>query len=202
MKTVGIFTRIDNFNNKEIHYVPSDVFYKLKNNVNVIFIPFGIEDTFDSIVDSLNFCDGIILPGGDDIYPIEIDVCKYLYEKNIPLLGICLGMQTMACAMGGLLDRLPNLNHKTNEIYAHKVKIKRDTKLYNLIRKKEIIVNSRHKDYVATCSSLKVSAKSDDGIIEAIEAKNKTFFIGVQWHPENLEDENSKRLFKYFINVL
>jgi len=202
LKTVGIFTRIDILNNKEIFYIPSDIYNKLKDKVNIILIPLSKNDTFDIVEERLNLCNGIILPGGDDIYPLEIDVCKYLYEKDIPLLGICLGMQTMAYAMGGTMDRLPNLNHKSEKEYAHMVKIMPNTNLAKLIRRPQIMVNSRHKDYIATCSNLQISAYSEDGIIEAIEEKNKKFFIGVQWHPENLKDENTNRLFRYFINML
>lgn len=202
LKTVGIFTRIDFLNDKEIHYIPSDIFYKLKSKVNVIIIPFAQNDSFDDVVEQLTLCDGIILPGGDDIYPLELDVCKYLYEKDIPLLGICLGMQTMAYAMGGTMGTLPTLTHKSKDEYVHKVKIVPNTNLAKLIRKNEIMVNSRHKDYISSCDNLKISAYSEDGIIEAIEDTNKKFFIGLQWHPENLNDENSNRLFSYFINML
>lgn len=201
MKTVGVFTRIDNLNDKSIHYISSDIFYKLKNKVNVILIPFALNDSFEDVVSRINLCDGIILPGGNDIYPLELDVCKYLYEKDIPLLGICLGMQTMAYAMGGTMEKLHDLSHKTKISDAHEVNICPGTVLEKLIRKNKIMVNSRHQDYISS-TTLTIGATSPDGIIEEVEDSSRKFFIGVQWHPENLNDENTNRLFSYFVNML
>ena len=62
------------------------------------------------------------------------------------------------------------------------------------------MVNSRHKDYVIN-TGLSIGATCN-GIIEEVEDKNKKFFVGVQWHPEDLDDENSDKLFDYFINKL
>ncbi len=201
MKTIGIMTRIDVLNNKSIHYIPSDIFYKVKDKVNVIIIPFRDKDKLQNIIHQINLCDGIILPGGDDIYPLELELCKYLYQANIPTLGICLGMQTMACAIDGTLGTLPNLKHKSKETYVHIVNIYQNSLLYKIIKEKKIIVNSRHKDYV-TNTKLSISASSDDNIIEAIEDQNKKFFLGLQWHPENLNDEYSHKIFDYFVDML
>ena len=201
MKTVGITMRIDEHNHKLVHLVPTDLIKILKDKVKIILIPFLENDTFDNILNYINMCDGIILPGGDDIYPLEIDLCRYLYDNNIPTLGICLGMQTMAVAINGTVSTLSSLDHKSYEKYVHKVKIYNNTKLHNILKAKEILVNSRHKDYIKT-TDLVISAISDDNIIEAVEGKNKKFFIGTQWHPENLDDENTQKLFSYFINML
>ncbi len=65
------------------------------------------------------------------------------------------------------------------------------------------MVNSRHKAYTDDPSLLKCSAYSDDGIIEAVEDKSKTFYLAVQWHPESLYkiDENHNKIFVEFIKV-
>ncbi|MBQ6840753.1 MAG: gamma-glutamyl-gamma-aminobutyrate hydrolase family protein [Bacilli bacterium] len=201
MKTVGVLTRIDELNNKSIHYIPSDIFYKLKDKANVIIIPFAMQDEFKDIISLVQQCDGIILPGGDDIYSIETELCKYLYENDIPTFGICLGMQTMACAIEGNLGSVGNLNHKSQETYVHDVTLKKDSIIHKIMNKDVINVNSRHKDCVVS-TKLNISAYSSEGIIEAIEDPNKKFFIGVQWHPENLKDEYSNKLFNYFISML
>ena len=201
MKTVGILTRIDKLNGKSIHYVPSAIIYKLKNKVKIKLIAFTLEDSFENIYDEIKNCNGIVLPGGDDVYPIELEVCKYLHQQNIPTLGICLGMQTMACAFNGNIGTLSTLDHKVPEGYVHDVVIDDKSFFYQIIKEEKIPVNSRHKDYVIN-TSLNIGAKSLDNVIEEVEDAKKTFFIGVQWHPENLQDKYTNRLFDYFISVL
>lgn len=199
MKTIGIMTRIDLHNDKKILYIPHDIYKKISNNFNVIIIPFDTNDTFEKIINNIKSCDGIILPGGDDIYELEIELVKYLYDNDIPTLGICLGMQTMAAALGAKF--LPNSlnNHKSKETYVHKINIKENSLLFKIINNKDIMVNSRHKDSIVN-PKLNIGALSDDNIIEEIEDTNKKFFVGVQWHPENLDDEYSKNIFKSFLD--
>ena len=164
-------------------------------------IPIGIIVDFDNepniefnkIKNIIDLCDGFILQGGSDYYDIDILITKYLYENNIPTLGICLGMQTMAMTFNGTMSEINNHNSK-NE-YVHDIKINENSKLYNIIKKDKIFVNSRHNSYIVN-TDLDISATNN--IIEAIEDKNKKFFIGVQWHPESIMDENSILLFNYF----
>lgn len=143
----------------------------------------------------INFCHGIILQGGEELNDLDIEITKYLYEKNIPVLGICLGMQIMGKAFNGTI--LNDANHDISKNYVHYVKIDKNSKLYNIIKKDYIFVNSKHKDRVS-------QTNLDDigycvNIMEALEDKEKDFFIGVQWHPEALDDEISDRIFKAFI---
>ena len=173
--------------------------------INVIYkyncIPIGIIVDFDNdpniefnkIKNIIDLCNGFILQGGSDYYDIDILITKYLYENNIPTLGICLGMQTMAMTFNGTMSEINNHNSK-NE-YVHAIKINENSKLYNIIKKDKIFVNSRHNSYIVN-TALDVSATNN--IIEAIEDKNKKFFIGVQWHPESIMDENSILLFNSF----
>ena len=116
-----------------------------------------------------------------------------MYEKYIPVLGICLGMQTMAYLFNGKFDKIDN--HNSLEKYVHNINIDKNSKLYKIIRKNKIMVNSRHNECI-TNTDLNVSSYSN--VIESIEDINKKFFIGVQWHPESLMDENSKNLFESF----
>ena len=64
--------------------------------------------------------------------------------------------------------------------------------------KENITVNSRH-NYAIKRTTLEISGHSEDNIIESIEDTNKKFFIGIEWHPESLENEESKLIFDYFI---
>lgn len=200
MKKIAIFTRKEVLNNKEILYIPKAVYDKFFKKVLIIVIPFDDNENYINKLSLLDDINGVVLVGGDDIYKFEYDLVKYLYNNDIPTLGICLGMQTMATAINGILGQLNNLEHKSKKKYVHYIDINEDSLLYNIIGKKQILVNSRHKDYVIK-TSLTVGATCN-GIIEEVEDKNKKFFIGVQWHPENLDDENTHKLFDYFINKL
>ena len=102
--------------------------------------------------------------------------------------------------MNGELGKLNNSKHKSKNEYVHDIKIDKKSLLYKILMKKEIKVNSRHQDYLIH-TNLTIGAKFKN-IIEEIEDKDKRFFIGVQWHPENLNDDNSDKLFNYFIKKL
>lgn len=169
------------------------------------FIPLGIIVDFENNSDNefiktkplIDLCSGIILQGGSDYYDIDIIITKYLHKNNIPTLGICLGMQTMAMAFNGNMGDINN--HKSDKLYVHNVDINKDSKLYDILKKDKIIVNSRHKSYIIN-TDLKISGQAN--IIEAIEDNAKDFFIGVQWHPETLMDENSILLFNNFFSSI
>ena len=157
----------------------------------------------EEIYKLLDYCDGIVFQGGDDFTQYEFNCMEYVYEKNIPTLGICLGMQLMGCFGGGEIVALNSLNHKNkNKKYVHSVFIKKDSKLYNIFQEEKIRVNSRHKETIIN-TKLDVVAISTDGLIEAVEDKNKKFFLGVQWHPESMTsyDILESRLFNYFVNI-
>ena len=158
--------------------------------------PIGIYPTnIDLFID---FCDGFILQGGDSFTNFDLDLVSKLYKLNKPLLGICLGMQTMGYFFNGKLNKCKN--HKSEENYVHKVNIIKGTLLHKILNKTSILVNSRHNDCIE-CTNLNISAISDDGIIEAVEDSHHKFFLGIQWHPETIMDENSKLIFQNFIDA-
>lgn len=202
-KKIGIISREEK-HFKQNYKVFNEEIIRVINKYNSI--PIGIivdfennsDIEFNKIKKIINFCDGIILQGGDDFYEIDKKIVKYLYEKNIPTLGICLGMQTMCMALGGEMDTLKNLDHCKDDFYVHQININKESKLYDIVKDQEIIVNSRHKDYIKH-TNLSVGAISNDYVIEEVEDKNKKFFVGVQWHPETIFfDKNSILLFNDF----
>lgn len=191
---IGIILRKNkNSELKDIYSINKEIFDIVKENNGHIL---GVYD-----IDSLKHCDGVILQGGNDFDDIELEIIKYLYDNDIPTLGICLGMQQMAIIKNGELDEIDNFKHLSSNKYVHDVNIDPVSKLYKILKSEKIKVNSRHKDKVVK-TDLDIVAYSSDGIIEAIEDKNKKFFIGVEWHPESLNDEYSNLLFKEFFDSI
>jgi putative glutamine amidotransferase len=113
-------------------------------------------------------------------------IYDFCLKKDIPYLGICLGFQVMT-------DKIEIVDNHYNKY--HKIYINKDSKLYKIYNKELLFVNSRHHYRVVKTNNF-ISAKSIDGVIEAIEVLNKKFIVGVQWHPEDLNDE---LLFNEFI---
>jgi putative glutamine amidotransferase len=148
----------------------------------------------------IDLCDGIILQGGTDYYEYDLESIKYIYEKNMPLLGICLGMQSIGVFFGGKLSPV-NKHNEVGKNYVHSVKIDKYSKLYSILGSEEIMVNSRHKEALINPTNIKVVGVSD-GVIEAVEKNGVLFLIGVQWHPEDMikYDEQSKKLFERFFD--
>ncbi len=160
-----------------------------------------------SIDKYLDMVDGVIIPGGFKVTPYDVYLLRRCIEKNIPTLGICLGMQLMSC-YGEDFKVFPiesNINHyqDSDDGYAHKVIINKDSLLYKIIGKEEISVNSFHRYHVTVNNKYIVNATSKDGFIEGIELPDQKFHIGIQWHPDisyNF-DSNARKLLNYFIDV-
>ena len=192
---IGIITRKSiSEEGNNINVVYSDIVKVLINN-NSIGVGLTLSNNYKELI---NLCDGIIFQGGDNPEEYDLDALKYAYEINKPVLGICLGMQLMGLLFDGVLTDIKN--HKKKLQYAHSVRVNENSKLYNILKTSYIKVNSRHKSVIKN-TKLKVVGLSNDGYIEALEATNKKFFIGVQWHPENMVNYDSKheKIFKSFI---
>ena len=150
--------------------------------------------------------DGLFIPGGDKITKYDYYVLEECLKRNIPILGVCLGMQLIAnykIDNFKLLD-VPNKKLHYKEDYvspAHSVTIDKNSLLYKILGKEEIMVNSHHLrcvDYTKECI---ITARSSDGVIETVELKDYDFCLGVQWHPEITisDDVNSKKIFACFM---
>ena len=180
-----------------------------------IIIP-PLADT-NVIINTLEQIDGLILSGGGDYDPHyageepdpklgeineerdlpELFITQLAYNRQIPMLGICRGIQTLAMALGGRVKQditdIATLNHSQQEersIPTHNVIIEKDSTLYMLYANQSTLrVNSFHHQAVCDCGEkFRVVAKSEDGIIEAMESREFKHIIGVQWHPECLDD--------------
>lgn len=179
-----------------------------------------IDIEINEIENIIKSVDGLILSGGPDLDPIhfnkvderdrcsidlrrdsiELKAIEIAIKKNIPILGICRGLQILNVYFGGDLitdipiDVINHLNHqqKIGDAY-HKITIERKTLLSKLIKSNEIDVNSNHHQCIGKISdNFLIGAKTDDGIIESIEFKdlNKHWIFAVQWHPERLDFES------------
>lgn len=186
---IGIILRNETLPSKnKILYTNEEINKKITKSNG---IPLGID--IKNINEVINLIDGFIFQGGNEYQKEEKELIEFLYKNNVPTFGICLGMQEIAEVFKGNLKRINN--HKNNN---HEINIRQNTLLYDIIKKDRIITNSRH-EWAVENTNLLVSASSSDNTIEAIEDKKKDFFIGVEWHPESLENEDSDNLFNYFI---
>jgi putative glutamine amidotransferase len=141
-------------------------------------------------------------------------VKKALENKNFPYLGICNGMQLLSVLFDGkLIQHIPDhqqyINHeqchaKGFEDYTtpyHDVNIEQNSQLFNIIQKKSIKVNSSHHQGVLSVGDqLRVVARSNDSMIEAVENPSHKFCLGVQWHPELHSSEVDKKIFEALIS--
>jgi putative glutamine amidotransferase len=206
-----------------------------------VLIPMSdIDESLETICSRL---DGLMLTGGGDIDPelygegattqlispdrlrdrTEIWLAKQAISNDMPLLGICRGLQVLNVACGGSLHQdiagqVPHAGQHRfappdhgREYLAHVVEVQADTLLANLIQGAEKVhasstlrVNSRHHQAIKEVGyGLSVVARARDGIVEAIEGPGRRFMLGVQWHPEDLvaRDEAARRMFEAFIRA-
>ena len=178
----------------------------------------------------LKTLDGLVITGGNnDINPslysentngsrniknkrtnFEIEIFKKFLKTSKPILGICGGEQLMNVATGGdLIQDIKasietNVEHEQtnprNEV-SHEVTIKSNSKLFQIINKDEIKVNSAHHQSVnKTGENFIASALASDEIIEAIEHIQHPWCLGIQWHPEFLITDADIAIVKDFIN--
>jgi len=157
------------------------------------------------VTDYVELCDGIILTGGDDpimehwgiaTHPkatkvhqqrqaFELALLEALKTVvDVPVLGICLGMQFIALQAGGSIEQhLPDVNGEIAQRHwgrrVHEVEGDIGAG----------VVLSHHRQAITDPGSLRVCASAPDGIIEAVRDDDRPFYLGVQWHPERTEDE-------------
>lgn len=157
------------------------------------------------------------LPGLGEVTPerdsFEILLVKGALRQKLPILGICRGIQVLNVAAGGsLIQHIPSeirrpLKHSQNapRSYAsHRVYLEKPSRLAEIMAGTLIRVNSFHHQAVREAApGFSVTARSSDGVIEAIEAEQYPFVLGVQWHPECMisGDRNSRALFKSFLEA-
>lgn len=178
----------------------------------------------DVIASTLEHIDGLLLTGGADINPLwtgeepvaelsninstrdlpELLATRLAYNRQIPILGICRGIQTLAVALDGkvrqhVTSEIKHSQDAPREELTHSVTIGDGTTLRGIFGGAgRMFVNSIHHQAVAAPGRrFRVSARAADGVIEAIESNEYKPVIGVQWHPEWLPE--GAPLFKWLI---
>ncbi len=148
----------------------------------------------------------------------ELTLARWAVSADLPLLAICRGIQVLNVALGGTLyqdiaSQLPDaLEHHRfrsrgyppND-QAHAVTVEPDSRLVAAMGATEVTTNSRHHQAVKVpASELVTVAHTADGLIEGVEIPKARFVVGVQWHPENLVDEDPamQRLFGSFVEAM
>ena len=166
----------------------------------------------------LRDCEGLLLTGGVDVDPalyneplhpmtqtpvpardaMELTLLRQALEHDIPVLAICRGLQLLNVCLGGsLLQHIDNGLHVAGEDGSawHEVSVEEGTKLHGVLGAKRVVVNSRHHQAVTPerlAPGLRITAMSDDGLVEGVEGLTQRWLVGVQWHPERLEDDGSE----------
>lgn len=173
--------------------------------------------------DDIKECSSLLLTGGNDIFPefyndwedgkdrtkykperdgFEFRIFDYALNYSLPLLGICRGMQLINVRLNGSLisdvESIRGTNHKKisdTEDRIHPVTVLGNTLLHEIVENKKGTVSSSHHQAIDRLGEdLMITAKADDGIIEAVERtdkKNKQFMLGIQWHPERMKDSSN-----------
>lgn len=145
---------------------------------------------------------------------LEIVLVQEMLKQNKPILAICRGCQILNVAAGGDMyqdlsaqferqEKLVQHQQKAPRWHAtHTVNIEENSKLYAILGVNQCKTNSFHHQAIKNpAPSFKITARSMDGVIEAIESETHTFAVGVQWHPEcmELDNQTSKKLFSSFV---
>ena len=180
----------------------------------------------EEIPELLSLYDGILLSGGGGLLPhikkmatlptlskqnptryeFEAELIKHAIKKEMPVLGLCRGHQMINEVLGGTIVNLSDKSHRQETPgtqVSHKILIENDTVLFSCINNEEVKVNSFHSQAIGRVGeNLKVTAYSNDKIIESIESTSSNFVMGLQFHPEfMLEDEKMMNIYKTFINA-
>lgn len=198
-----------------------------------VILPLHITD-IDALLDKL---DGVLFSGGGDIDPaifnqdsheatdgidperdtFEIALMRAAFERDVPILAICRGIQVMNVERGGdLIQDIPSqtpsekvhaqraVGAGEHDIFQTAVVAEGENPLVNAVGTGEVAINSFHHQALGRVpDSLEILARGDDDIIEAVYAPDASFALGTQWHPERLAAQHAEQqaLFDAFVTA-
>lgn len=193
-----------------------------------VLIP--IDREADRACGILNTIDGLIISGGNDVSPslygervtccgsldperdrYEMELLKKALEMDLPVLGVCRGIQIMNVFFGGTLHQdvvtdglyLHSILTNRRNVPVHSVVVEEDTLLGSILGSGKHWVNSLHHQAVKDLApALVASAKTEEGIAEGVELPGKKFVAAVQWHPEMMYDDDTQQgIFRAFLKA-
>lgn len=194
-------------------------------------IPVIVPPQPENAADIMENLDGIVLAGGDDCDPAlygeaphpsvepmdprrqknDLTLARMARERGIPTLGICLGVQVMNIAAGGKIIQDIDSQIATDIRHAsvpenrarHEVTIEQGTRLASILGARTYNVNSSHHQAIRSAGEgLRVTAQAPDGVIEGLEDPSHPFYVGVQWHPEDMPgEESATTIFRAFVEA-
>lgn len=187
-------------------------------------------DPFDS--SALDGARGLVIPGGGDIDPalygrqrhprthnvstrrdrFEMTLMSEAMERDMPILAICHGMQLLNVHLGGTLvqhladdpNRLDHDRDRPRAEWVHELEVEPDSLLGDILDDCPARANSHHHQGIDDLADgLRPIAWSEDGVLEAVEAADYSWVLGVQWHPETMApvDDCQMKIFRAFVSA-
>lgn len=168
----------------------------------------------DHDTDVIEVLDGLVLAGGADVDPAhygepaqprtvtrpqrdsgELALLRRALDDDLPVLGVCRGMQLLAIAAGGRLhqhlpDKLGHTRHNPEPgVYGEVTATFTPGSRIHTLLGDDAVVHCHHHQGIADPGSLTITGRADDGLPETLEDGGRRFVLGVQWHPEVTRDE-------------
>ncbi|SDP89614.1 gamma-glutamyl-gamma-aminobutyrate hydrolase family protein [Lentzea jiangxiensis] len=170
--------------------------------------------------ETIAFLDGLVIAGGADIDPAaygaerddrtgtpnpardetEFALVEAALKLDLPLLGVCRGMQVLNVALGGTLHQHVEGHNPAPAVFEHtEIEIAEGTALHGILGGRTTVQCHHHQSLDRVADGLGVTARAPDGTVEAVELEGARFVVGVQSHPE--QDIEDLRLFAALVDV-
>jgi gamma-glutamyl-gamma-aminobutyrate hydrolase PuuD len=177
--------------------------------------PLLVPPSEEGVQETLDVLDGLLFSGGSDLDPAlygaaahpetagirserdraELALLEGALERDMPVLAVCRGSQVLNVALGGdLVQHVPEVvgsdRHKQapGAFAEHGVELRPESRLAGILGDRAAVKSHHHQGYARLGRGLREAAWAEDGTIEALEAPDRRFTLGVLWHPEEDED--------------